>query len=56
MKVILQVTVGLVLLILAAICPFPTVLVIPGVIWRIIIGILGCFLFVSGIYIKIHKK
>lgn len=56
MKVILQVIVGLILLILAAICPFPIMLAIPGVVWRIIIGILGCFLFISGIYKKVHKR
>lgn len=55
MKVVLQVIVGLILLIVAAICPFPIMIAIPGVVWRIVIGMLGCFLCISGIYKKVRK-
>lgn len=40
---------GTILLIFAAICPLPAMFAIPGAVWRIMIGLLGCLLFVSGI-------
>ncbi len=50
-----QIMMGVVFLIFAAICPLPPVFMVPGVVWRIIIGLLGCFLFAFGVYQKIKK-
>lgn len=44
------------LLFAAIICPFPTMLAVSGIVWRIIIGLLGCFLPALGIYKIAGKK
>ena len=49
MKKIAVIMLGLIFLIAALICPLPTVLAVPGIVWRIIIGLLGCFLLAFGI-------
>jgi di/tricarboxylate transporter len=41
--------VGIVLFVFALICPLPTMLAIPGVAWRIIIGLFGCLSVALGI-------
>ncbi len=51
-----RIAVGMMLLFVAIICPFPMILAIPGIMWRIIIGILGCFLLALGIYKIAGKK
>lgn len=43
------IVIGAILLILAAICPFPPIFAIPGIICRIIIGLLGLFSLIAGI-------
>ena len=49
MKKIAVIMLGLIFLIAALICPLPTVSAVPGIVWRIIIGLLGCFLLAFGI-------
>lgn len=56
MKNIALIVVGLIFLIVAVIFPFPTMLAISGVAWRIIIGLLGCFSLVLSIYKIAGKK
>lgn len=56
MKNIVFIITGLILLIFVIICPFPAILAVPGVAWRLIIGLLGCFLLALGIYKASHKK
>lgn len=55
-KNIMLTAAGLVVLMAAAICPFPMILAIPGTVWRMIIGLLGCFSFALGIYRISGKK
>ena len=49
MNSIVLIVIGVILLILATICPFPQIFTIPGIIWRIVIGLLGLFLIIMGI-------
>jgi di/tricarboxylate transporter len=46
--------VGIVLFVFVLICPLPTMLAISGVAWRIIVGLLGCFLVALGIIKRFH--
>lgn len=46
---IAQIVVGLVFLILAAICPLPPMVAVPGVVWRIVVSLLSCAAIVSGV-------
>jgi di/tricarboxylate transporter len=46
--------VGIVLFVFVLICPLPTMLAIPGVAWRIIVGVLSCFLVALGIHKQAH--
>jgi di/tricarboxylate transporter len=46
--------VGIILFVFVLICPLPTMLAIPGAAWRIIVGLLGCFLAALGIYKKVY--
>ncbi len=55
-KNIARIAAGLMLLFAAIICPFPTILAVSGIVWRIIIGLLGCFLLALGIYKIAGKK
>lgn len=34
---------GLIVLLFAIICPLPAVLAVPGIVWRVGIGLFGCF-------------
>ncbi len=43
------IVIGAILLIFAAIYPFPPIFAIPGIIWRIVIGLLGLFSLIAGI-------
>ncbi len=43
------IVIGVILLIFAVIYPFPPIFAIPGIIWRIVIGLLGLFLIIMGI-------
>lgn len=43
------IVIGAILLIFAAIYPFPPIFAIPGIIWRIVIGLLGLFSLIMGI-------
>ncbi len=56
MKNIVLIIVGLIFLIFVAICPFPTILGVPGVVWRIIIALFACCLLALGIYKFVHKN
>ena len=56
MKKLTLIMIGLILIIFVMICPFPTILAVPGAAWRMIIGLLGCFLLALGIYKAVHKK
>ena len=49
MKRIALIIAGLIVLIFVMICPLPTMLAVSGIVWRIILGLLGCLLLVSGI-------
>ena len=55
MKRIMPIAVGLIILMIIAICPLPMMLGIPGMAWRAIIGIAGCISFALGVY-KMHRK
>mgnify|MGYP001857499616 CR=1 FL=1 len=55
-KSIILIVVGFILLTAAAIVPLPVILGVSGAIWRIIIGLLGCFLFVFSIYKMIISR
>jgi hypothetical protein len=54
-KNIVIIVIGFIVLIIAAICPLPMILGISGIAWRLIIGLLGCFSLVLGIY-KISRN
>ncbi len=41
---------GIWIIIFVLLCPFPPLLGIPGLVWRAIIGMLGCFFLGSGLY------
>ena len=56
MKNIALIIVGLIFLIFVVICPFPAMLAVPGVVWRIIIGLLSCFSLVLGVYKTTRKR
>ena len=56
MKNIALIILGSLILILTAICPFPSLLAVSGVVWRIIIGLLGCCLLTLGIYKAVKKR
>ncbi|MCM1204939.1 MAG: hypothetical protein NC300_12425 [Bacteroidales bacterium] len=47
--------VGLIILLFAAFCP-SIIAEVHSVTWRIVIGLLGCFSFVSGIYKMVRQK
>ena len=49
MKKVALIIAGLILLLFTAICPLPTMLAVPGLVWRIMIGLLGCFMISAGI-------
>lgn len=55
MKAILLITIGLIMLLLSAIVPLPMMFGISGIVWRIIIAILGIFSLIKGIN-KISRK
>ncbi len=56
MKNIAYLMVGLILFILAVIYPLPTIFAVSGIVWRILIGLLGCFSFTWGIYKTVRKN
>ena len=49
MKAISLITVGLIILVVSAIVPLPMMFGISGIVWRIIIAILGIFFLIKGI-------
>lgn len=58
MRNMIQIVIGLIFLIVALICPLPTMLAVSGVVWRMIVGLLGLILLVSGSYevYRIHWR
>ena len=46
---IIMMIIGILLLVFDIICPVPPILGIPGVVWRIIIGIIGICLLIIGV-------
>lgn len=52
-KNIVLIIIGLIIILLVMFCPL---LKIHSIAWRIIIGLLGCFSFVSGIYKAAQKN
>ena len=56
MKAILLITIGLIMLVFSAIVPLPMMFGISGIVWRIIIAILGIFLLIKGINKTSRKK
>ena len=56
MNNIVLIIVGLIFLVFVVIYPLPTMLAVSGIAWRIIIGLLGCFLLVLGIYKATCKR
>ena len=55
-KNIILIVVGLIVLMVTVICPFSMMLGISGIVWRVIIGLLGCFSLILGIYRISSKK
>lgn len=55
-KNIILIVVGLIVLMVTVICPFPMMLGISGIVWRVIIGLLGGFSLILGIYRISSKK
>lgn len=49
MKDVVMTGVGSILLIIVMICPFPAILEVSGIVWRVIAGLLSCCLLVIGI-------
>lgn len=49
MKHVLLILLGFVCLIVAVVCPLPTMFMVPGLIWRIMIGFLAFVCFVFGV-------
>lgn len=56
MKNIVLIIVGLTILLFVVICPYPTMLAISGVVWRIMIGLFGCFLLALGIFKSVRRR
>jgi len=56
MKAISLITVGLIILVVSAIVPLPMMFGISGIVWRIIIAILGIFFLIKGINKTSRKK
>ena len=56
MKNYMLIVVGLIIVIIIAVCPLPMMFGISGLVWRIIIGLIGCFSFALGVYKKSKKK
>lgn len=56
MKSLSLILLGLVCLMVAVICPLPTMFTVPGVIWRIMIGFLAFVCFVFGVCRMRQKK
>ena len=50
MKNLIFCIVGIWIIIFVLLCPFPPLLGIPGLVWRAIIGMLGCVILGSGLY------
>lgn len=55
-KIIAMISVGLIFLIVAIVCPLPMMLAISGIIWRIIIALIGCLSLALGIHKIVRKK
>ena len=55
MKNFVLLVIGLLLIVFVMIFPLPTIFTVSGVVWRVIIGLLSCFLIVSSIY-RIRNK
>ncbi|WP_294514785.1 hypothetical protein [uncultured Intestinimonas sp.] len=53
-KIVLSI-VGLLLILFAAVCPLPTILSVSGMVWRGVIGVLGCAMFAFGIVRRAHQ-
>lgn len=49
MKNIILVILGFILFIIALIFPIPTILTVPGGVWRTIIGLFSCFSIYKGV-------
>lgn len=56
MKNAAMIAIGSIFLMIAMICPFPTILSVSGIVWRMATGLLSCFLLIAGIYNCIGKK
>lgn len=56
MKHVLPIVIGFLCLIIAIICPLPTMFTVPGVIWRIVAGLLAVVCFVVGVYRMRQRK
>lgn len=56
MKKIGLIMVGFLFLIFGIICPLPAILGVSGIVWRIVLGLLGCFLLGLGIYKAVRKR
>ena len=53
---IVFIVVGAILVFFDLICPFPPVFGIPGIVWRLIIGIIGILLIATGVCKFFTKK
>ena len=52
MKNVLLMITGIILLVFALVCPFPSLFGISWMVWRIMTGVLGCILLALGVYQK----
>jgi hypothetical protein len=50
MKSLIFCIVGIWIIIFVLLCPFPPLFGIPGLIWRAIVGTMGCSILILGLY------
>ena len=53
---LLLVIVGAILLVVAVVCPMPSLLGISWIVWRVIISALGGLMLITGIYMTSKNK
>lgn len=48
--------VGLLLVLFAAVCPLPAIFSVSGMVWRGVLGVLGCLMLAFGIVRKVRRQ
>ncbi len=56
MKNALQIILGMLLCAVSLIVPLPTMIAISGIVWRMLIGLMGVLLLIFGIFQKTRKR